>query len=775
MPQGRRLLNWFRERKLIQVLAIYIAASWAILEVTDVFIDKLGLPAWFFPAAIILLLIGFAVVTTTAIVEYGAPAAGAEAAKAGPRLGDFPLFTWPRAILGGVAAFVALAIVGAVWVVTRTSTEAPVVESPNAVAVLPFRASGSGLEVWREGLMDVLAANLDGVGDLRAVDTRTIMSRWSGRIGDADAPAEAAIGVAAELGARWAVYGQAVELGPQIRLDARFFDTRTGELVTSSSTAGAADSILALLETTTLELLRGLGQGQGLGDRGQAMTSTSLEAVKSYLEGEQAMRRSEWAAASEAFERALEIDSTFAMAAARLSQAYGWRFSAGHPSVVEAAARAFRLADRLPARERGLLELNHLIEQGRLEAIDRARQLTARYPDDPELWYQLGETYYHLGSGRNIADVEVAKPFERALALDSAFLAPIIHLTELTAALGDMEGFDRYARIYLARDSTSDQAGQQRIAHALARGPEGDSLRAIAELQELSTRGLWQVVLALRDPSWHDAVTLAVDELTSERHTTADRSNALYFWRNLIETRRGRASVAQAGLRAAQELTPDLASVWLWQLANLVHGLGDPALAEKTIERGRELGAFEIPIGRWLLAAYELRNGAADRVVAAHADTLNLLAEDLRAAGDSLAASRAAGLALGLRGLQAAARADYPEAVSTLRRSIPQSFALSGSAWVAVDDQRMALASALAELGEEGEALRILESGFRWHAYWDVPAALFRAQLYERRGERQNAIRNYSYVVELYRICDPELVPQRELAERALERLTAEL
>lgn len=57
------------EHRLVQVRAIYAAASWAILEVTDVFIDEQGLPPWFFPAAIVLLLIGLAVVTATAIVD----------------------------------------------------------------------------------------------------------------------------------------------------------------------------------------------------------------------------------------------------------------------------------------------------------------------------------------------------------------------------------------------------------------------------------------------------------------------------------------------------------------------------------------------------------------------------------------------------------------------------------------------------------------------------------------------------------------------------------
>jgi len=79
------------------------------------------------------------------------------------------------------------------------------------------------------------------------------------------------------------------------------------------------------------------------------------------------------------------------------------------------------------------------------------------------------------------------------------------------------------------------------------------------------------------------------------------------------------------------------------------------------------------------------------------------------------------------------------------------------------------LASALGELGDENEALRMLESGFRFEAYWSVPAALLRAQLYERRGEREKAIRDYAWVFDLLEGCDPEFQPQR-----AMEQLSAE-
>ncbi|MGD8867701.1 MAG: hypothetical protein PVI01_08720 [Gemmatimonadales bacterium] len=774
-PQLRGWQGWFRERKLVQVLVVYAGASWAVLEVTDVFIDKLGLPSWFFPAALVLLLIGLVVVTVTAIVQQGTGAPQAvQAARPDMTRRPVPLrlLTWPRAILGGVLAFAALAAVGTVWVVTRVRDDAPVVTSANAVAVLPFRTTGPGLEVWREGLMDVLAANLDGVADLRAVDTRTVLSRWQRRMGDADVPVEDAVELGRSLGATWAVYGQAVELGGQVRLDTRFYSTQTGEQVASSSVAGSPDSILPLMEGVTLELLRGLGAQQGLGDRGRALTSTSLEAVKAFLAGEQAMRRSEWAVASEAFEHALEIDSTFAMAAARLSHAYGWRYSAGAPAAVEAAERAFRLADQLPPRDRGLLELNHLIEQGRVESVDLGRQLTARYPDDPELWFQLGEAYYHVGSIASVPDDERIQAFSRALALDSSFLAPLIHLVELASEHRDAEAFDRYVQLYLARDSTSAEAVRLRAAHALARGSTDDSLAAIQRMTELPASDLEQMALKLRDPSWHNARTQILEELEAPRHPLTDRASSFYFWRNLFEAWRGRPSAAQAALNRAIELRPDYPTVWFYQLANVSVGLGDPAMATRAIERNRELGVLNTPMGRWILAAYFLRQDELGRVEA-NADTIAQQADSLRAAGDTSAARIATGLASGLRGLLAAQRGDYGEAASTLRRSILQSASLARE-WIAIDQQRITLASLLSELGEDSEALRILESGFRLEAYWSIPAALLRAQLYERRGEREKAIRDYAWLADLLDGCDPEFQPQRDLAQRALDQLLAE-
>ena len=71
------------KRTLWQVLAVYVGASWVILQVVDIVKDNLGLPDWVFPLALLLLLIGLPIIIATAVVQ-GRYAADVAAARAEP-------------------------------------------------------------------------------------------------------------------------------------------------------------------------------------------------------------------------------------------------------------------------------------------------------------------------------------------------------------------------------------------------------------------------------------------------------------------------------------------------------------------------------------------------------------------------------------------------------------------------------------------------------------------------------------------------------------------
>jgi hypothetical protein len=60
-----------RRARLLRLLAIYLGASFVVIQLVDIFTAQLGLPDWLFPDATALLLIGLPIVVTTALVQTG--------------------------------------------------------------------------------------------------------------------------------------------------------------------------------------------------------------------------------------------------------------------------------------------------------------------------------------------------------------------------------------------------------------------------------------------------------------------------------------------------------------------------------------------------------------------------------------------------------------------------------------------------------------------------------------------------------------------------------
>lgn len=91
----------------------------------------------------------------------------------------------------------------------------------------------------------------------------------------------------------------------------------------------------------------------------------------------------------------------------------------------------------------------------------------------------------------------------------------------------------------------------------------------------------------------------------------------------------------------------------------------------------------------------------------------------------------------------------------------------------ALDTASTSLASLIQDRGGEDEALRIY--GSLYQTTWlEALGYLCRAQLHERRGEREEALRSYARFAELWANADSHLQPQVQSARRAMERLAAE-
>ena len=391
-----------------------------------------------------------------------------------------------RRIWWPALALMAAAAVAAVALIARDRT--PRTLDADLIAVAPFEVIGGGpdLGFWREGLMDILAANLDGAGALRTVSPLLVMHRWSGRGNPRDA---AALG--RSTGAGFAVLGRIVAVGPDsARVTARLVDVASGDTRAELDWRDDAEHLDRLGDSLSIGLLREIGQIRPVGAvRRESIKARGLPALKAFLQGEQYFRRTEWDSARAAYGRAIALDSTFALALARMGRSYSWQRYGFDSLAREFALRAGAHNQGLAPRESLLILADSLrsvvyayqrdpayFRHARrlFETLDSA---TARYPEDPEAWYALGDARFHFGIGDGLAvdDEKILGAFDRAIALDSSFAPAHIHPVEIGLGGADPSRGIGYARGYLALGSTAVNAEGTALALRLVAPRPGDA------------------------------------------------------------------------------------------------------------------------------------------------------------------------------------------------------------------------------------------------------------------------------------------------------------
>ncbi|MBM4187210.1 MAG: hypothetical protein FJ206_07855 [Gemmatimonadetes bacterium] len=319
--------------------------------------------------------------------------------------------------------------------------------SGTVVAVLPFSATGAGIEPLGEGMVDLLATNLNAVGgSLKAIEPRLVLARWAKRGGGGDVAA--ATSLAGELGANAVIIGSMVATGSRARLAATAYDGKGGELA-KAQVEGAQDSVLGLVDQLSGELVRGLWKSNEPVPslRVSGITSASFPAMGAYLAGERYYRQARWDSAEAAFGRAIELDSTFSLAHFRLGSTIGWKGGYGSRRAREASAAAVRFVDRLPAREKAIVVAYDLFHRGLPAAADSMRGYTARYPNDVDGWFLLGEFLYHGNAVGMLDPATLREPFDRVMALDSTLAPAAIHPTELALQARDAVAVNRYVAV----------------------------------------------------------------------------------------------------------------------------------------------------------------------------------------------------------------------------------------------------------------------------------------------------------------------------------------
>ncbi|MCH8962083.1 MAG: protein kinase, partial [Bacteroidetes bacterium] len=280
---------------------------------------------------------------------------------------------------------VILLLLGGLWALSRVGSEPDEPATPvarTAIAVLPFTVRGDEDLAWlREGMVDLLATKLDGAGELRGIDPNALLG-YLARNPDLILDPEGGREVAEHFGATRYVLGTVINTGSERQVNARLYDANGSEIMRTQATFVQNEELMQAVDRLASDLL-----ADQLEDPAQQLsslasgTTASFEALKAYVEGEQALRQARWSDAEAAALNALAIDSTFALAWYLLNRAQG---ATGRiDESAKALEQAVRYKDSVSDRARLLIEGAVAFDEGRaLEAEQIYRGLVTRYPDD---------------------------------------------------------------------------------------------------------------------------------------------------------------------------------------------------------------------------------------------------------------------------------------------------------------------------------------------------------------------------------------------------------
>jgi hypothetical protein len=636
-----------KRRKVVRVGIAYAVAAFIVLQVADLVIAPLGLPPWAMTLVVVLAALGFvpavllawAFEWTAAGVRRETPSGDAAPESARPQ-GAQPERTRRDSAVAEIAALhsaparlpaaqravvigavVVLAAVGGAFVTLRSGDDGFARLDPAAVVVLPFRvAADPSLAYLGEGMMDLLAAKFTGDAGPHAVDSRAVLREWERASDGGAAPLdrEGALRLARSMAAGQLLLGEVVGSPGRLTVSATLHDVAQRTAGPPVSVTGAADSLPWLVDRLVAGLLS-VRAGED-GARLALLTSASLPALRAYLAGKQAYRGGRFTDAAAHFRRAVEIDSTFALAGLELILAGVW--TDGTP--VELGRRvAWQGRDRLTPRDRRRLELGNLVHLR--EQLDGWEALVRERPDDAESWLELGERLLHGGPDVGMPDAfeRALHAFERAVAIDSIYAPALYHAIEIYARNGDSVRVRRLADIYF--HSNAPESGYHsyigwRTALAL------NDQHVLGELR--STRfanvpyfDLWYIVaLGQTDALPLEDVRMALAAAEQRAATSADRTDTvLEHYQFLLNAGRPAAAERVRAAARGEAAAPDLLDVVAVR-AGTFQG-GDDAAADAAAVRLAGRVAAAVPPGI---------NGARDRL-----RQLCALEERRLAAGDA--------------------------------------------------------------------------------------------------------------------------------------------
>jgi TolB-like protein/Tfp pilus assembly protein PilF len=406
-----------RRRKVYRVATGYAVVGWLLIQIAATTFPALELPHWSLRFVIIGVLLGFPIALVLGWAFDVGPHGFERTAPAIPDKDCPPALRPKRRNVYALAAvgLVLAAIVGAL-ILPRTSWRG----LDKSIAVLPFDnfSEDKENEHFADGIQDDLLTSLAKIGDLKVI-SRTSVTPYKGKAHNMKEIGRA-LGVGAIL------EGSVRREGNRVRLNVQLIEAATDHHLWAEIYERDLTDVFALQSALSQEIASQLKAKLSPGEK-ERIDAKPTQNSEAYLLSVQAhelfnrpdRRHDDVAAAEALYERALQIDASFALAQARLAQLESWFYYAieAAPQRAQkaraAASDARRLQPDLAETHLALGLVAYYIERDYERALQELGAARAGLPNDATVYRAIAAIQRRQGKWE-----ESTESYKKAASVD---------------------------------------------------------------------------------------------------------------------------------------------------------------------------------------------------------------------------------------------------------------------------------------------------------------------------------------------------------------------
>jgi tetratricopeptide (TPR) repeat protein len=507
---------------------------------------------------------------------------GRSAAAAGKDAGKAAAAKRWKWIVSAGAAAVMLAIAG-FWYFTP---RAPVLTDKDTIVLSDFD-NKTGDSVFDDTLRQGLSVQLEQspflalLSEQRVNETLKLMGRPAG---DQLTP-EVTREVCQRTGSTAMLNGSIAGLGSQYVIGLKAVNCNTGDVLAEApEQAAGKEAVLKALDAAAVSLRSKLGESLGSVQKYatpvEEATTPSLEALKAYSLGVKTLYAKGITAARPLFQRALDLDQSFAMAYDAMAEVYFALNEGGRGA--EYICKAYDLREKISERERFSIEGDYYwLATGELEKAAQTYELWQQtYPRDALSYNDLGSISATMGNWKKALD-----QWQEAMRLDPNVG---VHYYLLGLAYAAFDRLDEAEAVYKQAEERKLEAEflfQGRYWLAFLKGNVVQMEQMVSAA--MGKPGSEDLLLAMQADTegWYGklkkAHDLTVRAMDSAQHNNAEETAAGYQAEAALrEVESGSREPARAEANAAVKLAPtnrDVRAIAALVLARA----GDTAGSEK--------------------------------------------------------------------------------------------------------------------------------------------------------------------------------------------------